>query len=157
MVAAVTLRVRTAAAYSGPSELRPSPGKPGPPDSPPSDLDSGILGCEFVRPSEFRLRRRVRLSCPPRQGAGRMIGVHEDTSGGASRLDQRESAWRNAILEESLSFAEHNRNDPEAVFVDELGGDKRLQQCTAAPDVKLRPIRCLQAADLVHDVTGYQA
>src|ERR1700730_16057236 len=84
-----------------------------------------------------------------------MVRVDEDTSRRASRLDQSEAARRNAVLEQPLSFAEHQRKDPDAIFVDEFGGDQRLQQFTAAPDMQRRPIRCLQPADLVHDITAY--
>src|SRR5687768_15907760 len=38
------------------------------------------------------------------------------------------------------------------MFVDELGGDQRLQQIAAAPNMELGPGRCLQPAELVYDI-----
>ena len=68
---------------------------------------------------------------------------------GVLRVSTRgEAAWRNAVLEQPLSFAEHRRKDPDAIFVDEFDGDQRLQQFTAAPDMQRRPIRCLPPARL---------
>src|SRR5437899_8725006 len=67
------------------------------------------------------------------------VCVDEDALGRASRLDQGEAAWRNAVLEQLLSFAEHQRKDPDAIFVDEFDGDQRLQQFTAAPDMHAGP------------------
>jgi hypothetical protein len=55
-----------------------------------------------------------------------MVRVDEDTCRCASRLDQNETTWRNAILEQSLSFAEHNGDDPHPIFVDKSGADQRL-------------------------------
>src|SRR4029450_2494993 len=89
------------------------------------------------------------------KGTSRPVGVEEDAPWRASRCNQRETTWRDAIFEQPLSFAEHQRKDPDAIFVDEYGGDQRLQQFTAAPDMRRRPIRCLQSADLVHDITVY--
>src|SRR4029450_4072776 len=89
------------------------------------------------------------------KGTSRPVGVEEDAPWRASRCNQRETTWRDAIFEQPLSFAEHQRKDPDAIFVDEFGGDQRLQQFTAAPDMQRRPIRCLQPADLVHDITAY--
>ena len=71
------------------------------------------------------------------------------------RLDQLKAARRNAVLEQPLSFAEHQRKDPDVIFVDEFGGDQRLQQFTAALDMQRRPIRRLQPADFIHDITAY--
>ena len=62
-----------------------------------------------------------------------MVRIDEDTSGRASRRDQSEATRRHAVLEQPLSFAEHQRKDPDAIFVDEFGGDQRLQQFAAAP------------------------
>src|SRR5262249_41441582 len=83
------------------------------------------------------------------------VGVDEDALGRASRLDQGKAARRNVVLEQPLSFAEHQRKDPDVIFVDEFGGDQRLQQFTAAPDMQRRPIRRLQPADFIHDITAY--
>src|SRR5687768_9390301 len=38
------------------------------------------------------------------------------------------------------------------MFVDEFGGDQRLQQIAAAPNMELGPGRCLQPAELVYDI-----
>src|ERR671936_1031009 len=89
------------------------------------------------------------------KGTGRPVGVEEDALWRAPRCNQRETTWRDAIFEQPLSFAEHQRKDPEAIVVDEVGGDQRLQQFAAAPNMQRRPIRCLQPADLVHDITVY--
>src|ERR1700747_202698 len=72
------------------------------------------------------------------------------------RCNQRETTWRDAVFEQPLSLAEHQRKDPEAIFVDEFGRDQRLQQFAAAPNMKRRPIRCLQPADRVHDIIAYE-
>ena len=40
--------------------------------------------------------------------------------GSASRLDQDEAEWRNAVLEQPFPFAEHQRKDPHAILVDEF-------------------------------------
>src|ERR687888_848026 len=88
------------------------------------------------------------------KGTGRPVGVEEDAPGRAPRCNQRETTWSDAIFEQPLSFAEHQRKDPDAIFVDEFGGDQRLQQFAAAPNMQRRPIRCLQPADLVHDMTA---
>ena len=45
--------------------------------------------------------------------------------------------------------------NPEAVFVDEIGGGQRLQQFTAAPDMQHRPIRRLQPLEFIRDMTAY--
>ena len=84
-----------------------------------------------------------------------MVRVDEDTSRRASCLDQSEATRRHAVLEQPLSFAEHHRKYPDAILVDEFAGDQRLQQFAAAPDMQRRPIRCLQAANLVNDITAY--
>src|SRR5688500_2324144 len=60
--------------------------------------------------------------------------------------------WREAVFEQSISLAEHHREDPEVMFVDEFGGDQRLQQIAAAPNMELGPGRCLQPAELVYDI-----
>ena len=41
------------------------------------------------------------------------------------------------------------------MFVDKIGGDQRLQQFAAAPNMQRRPIRCFQPTELVHDITVY--
>ena len=84
-----------------------------------------------------------------------MVRVDEDALRRASCLDQSEAMRRHALLEQPLSFAEHHRKYPDAMFVDELGGDQRLQQFTAALDMQRRPIRRLQPADFIHDITAY--
>src|SRR5215475_13119976 len=89
------------------------------------------------------------------KGTGRPVGVEEDATRRALGGNQRETTWRDAIFEQSFSFAEHHRSDPHAILVDEIGADQRLQQRAAAPDMQLRPIRCLQPADLVHDIAAY--
>src|SRR5215813_7112599 len=89
------------------------------------------------------------------KGTGRPVGVEEDATRRALGGNQRETTWRDAIFEQSFSFAEHHRSDPHAIFVDEIGADQRLQQRAAAPDVQLRPNRCHQPADLVHDIAAY--
>src|SRR5262245_2694189 len=76
-----------------------------------------------------------------------MVRVEEDTSRRASRLDQGEAARRHAVLEQPLSFAEHQRKYPDAMLVDEFGGDQGLQQFAAAPNMQRRPVRCLKPAD----------
>jgi hypothetical protein len=81
-----------------------------------------------------------------------MVRVDEDTSRRASRLDQSEATRRHAVLEQPLSFAEHQRKYPDAILVDEFGGDQRLQQFAAAPDMQRRPVRCLKLADLLNNV-----
>jgi hypothetical protein len=86
---------------------------------------------------------------------GRAIGIDEDAHGRASRLDQSEAAWRNAVFEQPLALAEDHWKDPEAMFVDKLGGDQRLQQFAAAPNMQHRSIRCFQPAELVHDIAAY--
>src|SRR5437763_16000041 len=89
------------------------------------------------------------------KGTGRPVGVEKDAPWRAPRSNQRETAWRDAIFEQPFSLAEHHRKDPEAIFVDEVGGDQRLQQLAAAPDVQRPPIRRLQPAELVHDIAAY--
>jgi hypothetical protein len=81
-----------------------------------------------------------------------MVRVDEDTSRCAPRLDQSEAARRHAALEQPLSFAEHHRKYPDAILVDQIGGDQRLQQFAAAPDMQRRPVRCLKLADLLNNV-----
>src|SRR5262245_56526989 len=94
----------------------------------------------------------AKLSAPPRKRTGRMVRVDEDTARRASRLDQSEGTRRHAVLEQPLSFAEHHWRYPDAILVDEFGGDQRLQQLAAAPDMQRRPVRCLEMADLLNDV-----
>ena len=89
------------------------------------------------------------------KGTGRPVGVEEDALWRAPRCNQRETTWRDAIFEQPLSFAEHQRKEPDMIFVDEFGGDQRLQQFTAAPDMQRRPIRRLQSADFIHEITAY--
>src|SRR4051794_21429746 len=84
----------------------------------------------------------------------RAIAIDEDSLGRASRLDQGKAVRRNTGLKEPLSFAENHRNDPQAIFVDELRGDERLQQFTAAPEMKSRPGRRLHPAKFGHDITA---
>jgi hypothetical protein len=64
---------------------------------------------------------RFRLSSPPRNKTGRTVRVDEDASGRASRLDRSEATRRHAVLEQPLSFAEHQRKDPDATLVDSDG------------------------------------
>ena len=52
-------------------------------------------------------------------GTGRPVRVDEDAPGRAPRGNQRERTRRDAVSEEPLSFAEHHRSDPEAMFVDD--------------------------------------
>src|SRR5262249_46238109 len=66
------------------------------------------------------------------KGTGRPVGVEEDATRRALSGNQRETTWRDAIFEQSFSFAEHHRSDPHAIFVDEIGADQRLQQRAAA-------------------------
>jgi hypothetical protein len=86
------------------------------------------------------------------KGTGRPVGVEEDATWRAPRCNQRETTWRDAIFEQPLSFAEHQRKEPDVIFVDEFGGDQRLQQFAAAPDMQRRPVRCLKLADLLNNV-----
>jgi hypothetical protein len=88
-------------------------------------------------------------------GTGSPVGVEEDALWRAPRCNQRETTWRDAIFEQPLSFAEHQRKDPDAIFVNQVGGDQRLQQFAAAPNMQRRPIRRLQPAELVHDIAAY--
>src|SRR2546423_14012905 len=81
-----------------------------------------------------------------------MVRVAEDPSRRASRLGQSEATRRHAVLEQPLSFAEHQRKYPDAILVNEFGGDQRLQQSAAAPDMQRRPVRCLKLADLLNNV-----
>src|SRR6185436_8894314 len=83
------------------------------------------------------------------------VGVGENAARRALRGNQREPTRWDALFKQSLSFAEHHRKDPEAMFVDEFGGQQRLQQFAAAPNMQRRPVRCLQSADLVHDIAAY--
>jgi hypothetical protein len=53
-----------------------------------------------------------------------MVRVDQDTSRRTSRLDQREATRRHAVLEQPLSFAEYPRKYPDAILVDEFGGDR---------------------------------
>src|SRR5262245_11261270 len=48
----------------------------------------------------------------------RPVGVEEDALWRASRCNQLETARRDAIFEQPLSLPEHQRKDPEAIFVD---------------------------------------
>src|SRR5262245_37869646 len=122
---------------------------------PPSTSDSGAFGCQFLSLSKLLFWWRILGQRPGFDRPSRAVCVDEDALGRASRLDQGEAARRNAVLEQPFSFAEDYRKDPHAIFVDEFGGDQRLQQFTAAPDMQRRPIRCLQPANLVHDITAY--
>src|SRR5438270_5816338 len=79
--------------------------------------DSGAFGCQFLPPRQLRVRRIVRMEYPLRERTGGAVCVDEDALGRASRLDQGEAAWRNAVLEQPLSFAEHQRKGPDAIFV----------------------------------------
>src|SRR5262245_35407033 len=97
----------------------------------------------------------LRLVKNGRKGTGRPVGEDEDAAWRAARCNQSETTRRNALLEQPLSFSEHHWKDPEAIFVDEIGGDQRLQQFAAAPNMQHRPLRCLQPAELVHDITAY--
>src|SRR5207244_11365899 len=92
----------------------------------------------LVRP--LRFRQRFLLSSPPRKRTGRMIGVDEDTAGRSPGLGQSEATRRHAVLEQPLSFAEPHRKYPDAILVDEVGSDQRLQQFAAAPDMQRRPL-----------------
>ena len=74
---------------------------------------------------------------------------------GVLRVSTRARAQRNAVLEQPPSFAEHQRKDPDVIFIDEFGGDQRMQQFTTAPDMQRRPIRRLQPADFIYDITAY--
>jgi hypothetical protein len=62
------------------------------------------------------------------EGDRRAVGVEEDAPWRAPRWNQRETTWQDAIFEQPLSFAEHQRKDPGAIFIDKFGGDQRLQQ-----------------------------
>src|SRR5262245_10317063 len=81
-----------------------------------------------------------------------MVRVDQDTSRRASRLDQSKGARRHAVLEQPFSLAEHDWSYPEAILIDEVGGDQRLQQLAAAPDMQYRPVRCLELAELFNNV-----
>src|SRR5262245_37415240 len=93
------------------------------------------------------------VASSPRKRTGRTIGVEDDTSRRASTFDQSEGTRGHAFLEQPLSFAEYHRRYPEAMLVNEFGGDQRLQQFAAAPDMQWQPVRCLEPADLLDDVT----
>src|SRR5437763_10223552 len=82
-----------------------------------------------------------------------MVRVDEHTSRRASRLDQSEATRRHAVLEQPLSFAQHQRKYPDAMLVDEFCSDQRLQQFAATPDMQRRSVRCLKLADLLHNIT----
>src|SRR5262245_23948682 len=81
-----------------------------------------------------------------------MVRVGDDATRRASRLDQSEATRRHPVLEQPLSFAEHHRKYPEAIFVDEFSGVQGLQQIAAAPDMKRRPVRCLELAESFSNV-----
>ena len=104
-----------------------------------------------ARGSELRADRGPILDAESQlgKGTGKPVGVEEDAPWRAPRCNQSETTWRDTIFEQTLSFAEHQRIDPDSIFVDEFGGDQRLQQFTAAPDMQRRPIRRLQPADFV--------
>jgi hypothetical protein len=125
-------------------------------------LEPAYIAFGVVRLRSFRLPVSSATPVPlamaipaeltPRKRTGRMVRVDEDTSRRASRLDQSEATRRHAFLEKPLSFAEHQRKYPDAILVDEFGGDQRLQQFAAAPDMQRRPVRCLKLADLLNNV-----
>src|SRR5947209_6523843 len=83
-----------------------------------------------------RFRRR---SCR-HKWTGRTVGVDNDPCGRASRLDESEATRRNAAFEEPRALADHHRKNGDAIFVDEVGADQRLQQLAAAPDVQFGSI-----------------
>jgi hypothetical protein len=76
------------------------------------------LACKCKIPSSRLNTLRART--------GAAVCVDENTLGRAACLDQSEAAWRNAVLEQSPSFAEHNRKDRDTIFVDEIGSDQCL-------------------------------
>src|SRR5213080_1022888 len=87
-------------------------------DTSPSMSDSGAFGCQFLRRTSSASDGVSNQNDPGFDRTGGAVGVDEDALGGASRLDQSEAARRNAALEKPLSFAEHQRKDPDAIFVD---------------------------------------
>src|SRR5262245_57037776 len=95
---------------------------------------------------------RLRAKFTPSQRAGRMVGVGEDTARRASRLDQSEATRRYAVLKQPFAFAEHHGKYPEAMLVDEFGGDQCLQQLAAAPNMQRRPARRLKPTKLFGNV-----
>lgn len=59
---------------------------------------------------------------------GGMIGVEENAGRIAVRFHELELARRQSVFKEPLAAAEDQRKDPEAVLIDQIGGDQRLQQ-----------------------------
>jgi len=81
------------------------------------------------------------------------VRVQEDARGRASRLDQVRPRG-GTPFSNSRFLAEHHRKDPHAIFVDEFGGDQRLQQFAACPKYATRPIRCFSRRSSSHDITA---
>src|SRR5262249_49943310 len=121
------------------------------------------------RPRRFNPPVRTRVSrgtatadkgCSLRNGSGgaersgRTIGVGQDTARHATRPHQGEAARRNTAFEQPFPGAEDDRKDPEAMLVDEIRGDQRLEQAAAAPKMELRTGRGLQPAEFGHDVAA---
>ena len=65
-----------------------------------------------------------------------------------------ETLRRHAFFEQPLPLAENERVNPEAKLIDEPGGDQRLQQFAAAPDVEVGAGGGLQAAERVRGIVA---
>src|SRR5262249_35754961 len=69
---------------------------------------------------------RFQLERPGLDWAGGTVGSDDDALGSAPRCDQSEAARRNAALEQPLAPAKHQWENPDAIFIDEIGCDQRL-------------------------------
>ena len=91
---------------------------------------------QFLPPNQFGFRWLFQLGRRFRKRTNWPVRIEEDTVGRGLRFNQSELAEGNAILEQPLSFPEYHWIDPYAVFVDKVGGDQRLQQIAATPDMQ---------------------
>ena len=64
------------------------------------------------------------------------------------------AAGDRAVAEEALPGAEHHGEDPEAVLVDEVVLEQRLDEARAAVDLDLGAVLALERRDVLGDVAA---
>src|SRR5206468_12688263 len=85
--------------------------------------------------------------------AGAFVGVDGHACTGSLRVDQLQSGGNGSSGEEPLAIAEHQREEPKPVLVDEIVFDQGLNQVATAVHLDLAPGLILKRGDRLSDVS----
>src|SRR5215218_6033200 len=107
---------------------------------------------EALAPLDLRFGRLVELHRPGLDVTRSFVGVDHDAGTRDLAVDKLQRGGDRAVAEEALPGAEHHREDPQPVLVDEVMLEQRLDKARAAMDLNLWAVPALEFCDVFRDV-----